>query len=355
MSKHVLFFLHGMGQHDASWHQDGLDVLRSAFQEYDHLRSLNFEDVFDPHPVVYDDLLQEIRNRAKEDFGQFKSSLLDSLAESEASIKSSLERQLDRYQELAGVNDGFIWTHLLDVILYRFSNTVRMAIDTSVAEQILKTIKRAHTSWSVLAHSLGTSVAHNTINSLYNTGLVDANGNRVDPISPEETRCTTLMMISNVSRVLQRADAKVYETKVKPGSPSSGRLCSFYLNARHKLDLVTKPKPFNPDLWPDEVTFSTERYQHIRPSHIAFEKHEIERVHAFDHYLMNPRVHVPLFRSILGRFIVGPEEFRAAKARFDSDSKSQSIDRAREILESRLPAATGNWRNLLAGIKRMYS
>ena len=191
------------------------------------------------------------------------------------------------------------------------------------------------------------------LNSLYNTGYPNAPNGPIAPPDPLETRCTTLAMIANVSRVLQRNDAKVLESRVMPGSAAAGRLCSFYLNVRHKLDPFTIPQAFDPGEWPDSATFSTERYQHIQPSHIHFESDELPNIHALDHYLRNPRVHVPFFRSILGRNIVTAEDYRLAKVRFDSEVRSNTLDKARSALESRLPARSGNWRNLLASIKRL--
>ncbi|MEL7297117.1 MAG: hypothetical protein AAGJ86_05610, partial [Pseudomonadota bacterium] len=350
MSRHVLFAIHGMGTHDATWANPGMQVLRAAFREYAATSPLAFDDVFEVVPLVYDDRLQAIRQRANSDFAAFKGALLAQHDPATDSVtRDSLQIQLDKYESSLGLaGDEFTFTHLLDVILYRFSNATRMAIDVSVAKQITDRLEQPHLSWSVLAHSLGSSVIHNTLNSLYNTGLRNDAGESVGPLSAVESRCTSLAMIANVSRVLQREDAKVYETAVAPGSALAGRLCGFYLNVRHKLDPFTKPKPFNPDLWPDANTFSRERYQHIRPSHIAFTEDELDRVHAFDHYLLNPRVHVPIFRSILGRDIVGDNEYRTAKSRFDTEIERATIDRVRDRLESRLPGPTGTWRRLLS-------
>jgi len=325
-------------------------VLKSAFKEYEFTRQMDFDKQFLAVPVVYDDIFSETRQRAKDDFAAFKTAVLGQFDAAEKAYRDAVGNELDKYANMIGSgSDDFIWTHILDVILYRFSATIRMGIDVSVAKQILATTSnQPHLTWSVIAHSLGTSVAHNTLNKLHNTGFPG-----IPPLSPLASRCNTLAMVSNVSRVLQRDTAKVYETDVRPGSAAAGRLCSYYLNARHKLDLLTVPKSFEPGLWPDAASFSTERYQHIRPSHIHFESDQLSRVHDLDHYLENPRVHVPLFRSILGRGIVGDEEYRSAKARFDSEIVSGTLDDARSRLESRLPALSGNWRNLLASIKRL--
>lgn len=352
---HMLFFVHGMGEHDENWHVPGLTQLKASFADYEVLKNRNFDDVFKSVPVVYDDILQRTRERANKDFAAFKAVVLADVG-SDDLIISAVDKELDKYGDLVGVDNGFAWTHILDVILYRFSNTIRMGIDVSVAEQITRSLSQnSHVTWSVLAHSLGTSVAHNSLNSLHNTGFPHAPNGPIKRLDPLESRCNTLAMIANVSRVLQRDDAKVYQTRVKPGSASAGRLCSFYLNVRHKWDPFTMPKPFDPDLWPDPATFSTQRYQHIRPSHIHFENTELPRIHDFDHYVSNPRVHVPFFRSILGRNIVTDEEYRLAKATFDSELHSETLDKARAALEGRLAAPRGNWRNLLAAIKRLLN
>lgn len=357
MSRHILFFVHGMGEHDHTWHERGLAVLKSVFLEYELLKQLDFDQLFDIVPIVYNDILKDTRDRANADFAAFKAATLGSIPVTEAASKNAVESELSKYQNLIGAgDDNFIWTHILDVILYRFSNTIRMGIDVSVAEQIVAAISaRSHTTWSILAHSLGTSVTHNTLNSLYNTGFPASPVGPINPLDPIESRCNSLIMIANVSRILQRPGAKVYESRVMPGSAVNGRLCSYYLNVRHKLDPFVAPKPFIPDLWPDSATFSSKRYQHITPSHIHFEDDELPRVHDLDHYLTNPRVHVPMFRSILGKNIISSQEYDSARSRFDSENRSKTIEHARSLLENRLPASTGNWRNLLAAIKRLYS
>lgn len=357
MSKHILFCIHGMGEHDNSWQNKGIQVLKSAFKDFDRTSQLDFDEMFEVVPIVYNDIFKETRDRANADFAAFRSALMADLDSVDETRRDVLGRQIEKYGELLGTGEGnFIWTHILDVILYRFSKTIRAGIDVSVAEQFTRALHEIdHKTWSVLAHSLGTSVAHNTLNSLHNTGFPNASSGPLAPLNPLESRCNTLAMIANVSRVIQREGAKVYETNVKPGSATAGRFCSYYLNARHKLDPFTIVKPFDPDLWPDTATFSTNRYQLLRPAHIHFESSELSRVHDFDHYLLNPRVHVPLFRSILGRRFIGDEEYALAKTQFDSEIVASTLDQARAMLESRLPAPSGGWTNFLAAIRRLLS
>ena len=171
-----------MGEHDENWHVPGLTQLKASFADYEALKNRNFDDVFKSIPVVYDDILQRTRKRANEDFAAFKAIVLADVG-TDDDVISAVGKELDKYGDLVGVDNGFAWTHILDVILYRFSNTIRMGIDVSVAEQITRSLSQNnHVTWSVLAHSLGTSVAHNSLNSLHNTGFPHAPNGPIEPL-----------------------------------------------------------------------------------------------------------------------------------------------------------------------------
>lgn len=343
MSRHVVFFIHGMGKHDATWHEKGLKVMSSAWKQYDNLDDDTLEEWVEPVPVVYDDVFETWRQRMQSDFDGFQAALLGStpdVADEDASQIKKISDKLDKIGEWIGAGeDEFVWTHAADVILYRFIKTIRSAIDVSVISQILKRVQQGNfKTWSIVAHSLGTSVAHNCINSLYGAGV-----DGIRPLDPRETRPRVIMMVANVSRVCERPGARVYDSRVKPGEPTTNRTCGYYLNVRHKLDPFTHPRPFDRDPWPDAATFSTDRYQHIRPGHVQFGKSELMRVHDLDHYVENPRVHVPFFRALLGNIFIPEDEFTKARAGFDAAQNSDWIDAARAALEPKLPAPGRNW------------
>lgn len=348
MSKHIVFFVHGMGRHDATWHRPALNVLTGAFTQYESYQGKSLDDRIEAVPVIYDDRIEVWRTRMAADFKAFRGALLGDLAD--GGSRTQIERQLDRLEGWigAGEDPGFAWTHAADVLLYRWMSTLRMAIDVAVAARILARLQEGGFSgWSILAHSLGTSVTHNVLNMLY-AGFGDQ-----PPLDPSTTRPRVVLMVANVSRVLQRPGAKVLQTRVRPGYPSTGALCAYYLNARHRLDPFVYPKPFMPDLWPEPGSFSSSAYQHLQPSHIHFSKDALFRVHDVDHYLVNPRVHVPLFRALFGESTIGEAEFSKAKTQFDSAIVSPNIDAARDRLESMLPAPSGGWQMLLGLCKRI--
>ena len=345
MARHILFFIHGMGTHDTGWHEAGWQALSRAWSEYDHLKARPIEDWIEPVPVVYDPVFETWRQRMREDFTAFRDALFGggaglSLAPEDAGKLGAVKRKVDRIGDWIGAGEPeFVWTHAMDVILYRFFTQIRMAVDVRVIRQIMERLERGDfNSWSVVGHSLGTSVSHNSLNSLYGEGLEG-----VEPLGPGETRPRVVMMVANVSRVLERDGAKVYDSLVKPGAANTGRLCGYYLNVRHKLDPFVHPRPFERDPWPDPATFSSDRYQHIRPGHILFSGAELPRVHDFDHYLVNPRVHVPLFRAVLGNIFIPDAEYQQARSDFDASQTDDAIGRIREALEKKLPAPGGAW------------
>jgi hypothetical protein len=338
--RHLAFFLHGMGQHEDGWETSAVRVLRDVFDDYASLASRSFDDYFDVVALRYSDSFDELTRTWRDAPQDLKSSLTDV----SGSARRQIEREIDRVAGWVEVDDSFFWTHAMDVILYRFFSLVRERIDASIAAGIVGRLADddgAYRGWCVVAHSLGTAVAHNVLNKIYGTPLDDGT-----TLNVGDTRPTTVMMVANVSRVLQLPGAKVYETRVAPGSVNTGRVCEYYLNARHRLDPFVQPKAFDPDNWPDPFNADNGYYQHLRVGHILN-----ANIHALDHYLKNPRVHVPFFRSILGREVIPRQEYAEACLRFDNETLHGQLDQLREALDQHLPATTDDWRSLIKSVK----
>ena len=343
--KHALVMVHGMGEHAEAWHEPAMSVLSAAFKEYAAFKGRSLEDLVTPVPINYSRFLSELRNQWKSDVSKIKITLGTELSKVDNSEKKRVERAIDSVADKIGAGaDTFAWTHAMDVVLYRFFSLTRHRINVSVANQIIpKATTMEFDGWSVLAHSLGTSVSHNVLHALYTTPLIDGQ----PPLSTLESRPKVLAMIANVSRVLQLPDLKVYSSRVAPGSPLLGRVCQTYLNVRHQWDPFTVPQPFKPDPgWPDSLIFDSRQYQHICPSHLIIEKYS--EVHALDHYLRNPRVHVPLFRAIFGEDEIPDNEYCQAVRQFDSGVIDENTNAIRNVLDSLLPASSSQWPTLLS-------
>ena len=299
--KPVVFLFHGMGQHKEGW-QD------AVVQSFDDIVSQNkyavfaqksVGDVFDFVPLGYDHILREAVGRV----------------EDSADLLKSLEPFSDEAKELGDWIGGtslkqrkFIWSHAMDVILYRLHTPTRQRIRTAVIEIMAKKIREVLSSSpmtpvSVLAHSLGTAVAHDAIHLLGSQQW----GGVPNAFAPNIWKFKTIAMLANVSRLLE-SDISVTDSIVRPGP--IGDVVSYssvFLNYRHELDPIPWPQMFSTAGFPRGCTDDAV----IRHFHAP-------NVHGWSHYLVNPRVHVPLLRMLLGDLsaITAAEEL-AAHERFE--------------------------------------
>ena len=347
MAKHALVFIHGMGEHTAGWHKPALKVLADALPTYQMFSGAKLEEFVEPVPVLYSDFFTALRAMWKKNVAAIKSALGAELEAVDTAERQRINSEFDSIANAIGAGaDTFVWTHAMDVVLYRFFRFTRQKVNVHVASQMLQaTDARFTQGWSIVAHSLGTAVTHNTLAALYTSPLLDGQ----PPLKPQETRPKALAMIANVSRVLQIPAAKVFSSPVMPGSAMDGRACGTYLNVRHLFDPFVYPQPFEPDPnWPPPGTFAPTQYQHIRPSDIAVDK--LMQVHDLERYLANPRVHVPLFRAIIGPDAIPEAEFHDHVAEFDQQQQNANLDAIRHALEPLLPAKTADWAALLRSL-----
>jgi len=333
-----------MGDPEAGWHLPAVEVLESAFREFESFKGAAFSEFFEPVEISYGAAFADLRKTWKADVAGIKGVLATQIDAKDAAEKKKVEKRLDDVSTaiLAG-EDDFFATHAMDVVLYRFFSLVRNRVNVMLAEKFLESAGSEFKSWSIVAHSLGTAVTHNSLHALYNTPNL---GGMQGKLSPDLTRPKVLMMVANVSRVLQLPTLKAFDSAVRPGPAVSGCLCGTYLNVRHKLDPFTFPQPFDPDpIWPDVTTSHSLNYQHIRPGHLLISK--AADVHDLDHYLRNPLVHAALFRAILGTDLISDLEIEKKSLEFDAATDRDNTNSLRHLIESKLPAPSDDWTALI--------
>lgn len=362
--KHTIFLLHGMGNHTGDWakEQGYLDAIKQVYGQYEILAKKPIEDRFEFVPVSYDHIFADIvkiwADNAK---------MISALAAETGAPVGKLVNWLKGAGEL---NSNFAWSHAADVLLYRGFRLVREAVCTNVANQIITVVNKQHTefgksSWSVVAHSLGTAVIHDTLARI-GAPNKDWPGNLAFSSTNEQAK--VVMMVANVSKVLevktvdepydaygQKDASGNFLTTVAPGfSGQLGRECLYYVNIRHKLDPFTIPKMFNPLDWPDHAAALAKppRYVYNEVEHI----HDAN-VHDFAHYFKHPDVHVPFFQRLITPDIISPEEYKEARDKFSNfgglgDAAALKI---RKKLLDNLPAGASDWVDLGAIFKQFLN
>jgi hypothetical protein len=285
----LLFVIHGMGAgarpaDDPNWWTGVVDELRALAKPHGHQNDLVLKSPKAGQilvvPITYHQFFDEIRAKwtAESPDGAFLP-LLEKLAFSDPAVLTKLPGWVTTAGE-------FFWTHVLDVLLYRFTNDFRAPIRTEVADQIAEAWVKADlengapTPVHFVAHSLGTSVLHDSI------GLLAA-----DPgFSPGTHQISSLVTCANVASVLE-TNFPAYVSADRPvdAPPAGGGMTAVFLSFRHELDPIAAVKTFRGDLhgWPptsyaDEVPIDVKDWN----------------VHGYTHYLDNPVVHFPVFEQL---------------------------------------------------------
>ncbi|MEA3411541.1 MAG: hypothetical protein U9R74_08375 [Pseudomonadota bacterium] len=321
MSKNIIFLVHGVGRHGEGWafgEGGPVKALTDAANRYDGFsvedpltNSIEFVE------IRYDDIFDRILSRWAE--------LADGLANLPEAAPEAIAAVGQRLTE---VDDPDNWyaAQAMDVGFYKAFKLVRRLVQLRVASRIMKTISENTGSdtkrYGVIAHSLGTTVAHDAIHRMGTTAWLSnaeealnaLNESRVEdpvepaemeaairrfgrkPFSPGRFRFDAVFMISNTSRLLHRDTPTPGDSIVRPSfsKPESSpkNACSRFFNVDHVLDPVSKIRRFRAEeVWPHSASRKNAK-DLFNIKHV----HDVN-VHSLSHYLTHPLVHREIFST----------------------------------------------------------
>lgn len=340
MSKQLVFLVHGMGDFAEGWANDTKEQLARLYGQYEGVAGLPPFSDLELVEVNYNQLFEARRHQWKTEAGAVLTELQEGGLEGGA---------LNQLADLAAApsQEGFLATHLLDVFLYRFVAQLAEQIRNDVATQIVEAIENLPVTevrrWSVLGHSLGTAVVHDSLHALFtDSGAVGVQ---------RPPRANVIAMISNVSRLLQN-DIDAYLSSVHPSADPDLGVCGYYLNAKHDWDPFARPKEFRPvDDWPDALTRAQERFVSVTINAFA-EKN----IHALNHYLENPKVHIPLFRHLTrsGSILLTDEILATTSAVYEMSTPFGQFEALQTKLKNLQLADTATWHQTLRAFRKYF-
>lgn len=312
MRKHVLFFVHGMGAYvnakgepDNTWFDDAKNALKEQYDKYEFVKRKRFEDTFELVYVNYDTEIFKLVKRWQDESQKILA----------AGIPAAVPAQklVGWLDNAAQLDNNFAWSHAACVILYYFFSLMRQRIKIHVANQFQKALAPnqdgAVSTWSVIAHSLGTIVTHDVLHAMDSTTPNQAGISILDTMVPS---ANVIAMVANVSKILE-TDPKVYESLVVPQSMVQNQsVCYNYLNCNNQYDPFVLPEPFNPgdrEAW--ALAKANGTYVDISIRNV----HELN-VHSIRNYLVNPDVHIPLLEKLVGVGSIAPQEAAAERGKF---------------------------------------
>jgi len=317
MGKHLIFLIHGMGQYGAfdaagtwtpdkdGWAKDATEALTDVYEScVAPIRSgatygpwpKKFSERFEICPIYYDDIFQEYWAAWNKQAGSLTAAL-----SAGGAIAPDAKKLAESFANVFGKDktDAFQYTHLGDCVLYAAA-TVQQQIKTRVANAIVGKLSQQnfhqnYSGWSVIAHSLGTSVFHHTYAQLLN-GLGASAGLLSGP--------TIVAMLANTAAVIP-GTGTTYPASVQPVN-ADGFSPKIYLSAAHQNDIFTRLAPFNPG-WSSSLDgpfINLSGLSRFLPQHSEFKKDAISIAgaaiaHGFRHYLYQPEVASTLFSALM--------------------------------------------------------
>jgi hypothetical protein len=313
-SRKVLVLIHGMGAHTSdSFKKEVIEASNNSLQRYPSFKNIKFEDQVHIESISYDDIFEKHRK----DLAKNADSITEAIKKylPNVAIPNVIEKLLTFEQGLG--DDKFENSHILDVLLYL--TLVGAEVRAKVTVELAKVFKKYNDSdICILAHSLGTAVAHDSMDMLF-TDKEPEDGQL--PISSHKIH--KYWAFANVSRIIVTLSGKQspLASIVKPGG--DGCLGSFG-NVYNELDpfVLDIFKRFNParsDGWinPNIYEFF---YQTINTK-------KVSRIntHSIKGYIEDPDV-CHEFLNTFFSFLPSPEEKKLGDAKFKNiESEFQKI------------------------------
>ena len=353
----LLFLVHGMGEFRQNWSRDVVKKLDEVATRYPsvvkQLKGKAFSERVIPVEIRYD----EVFSRLITEWDQSVTQLQQFIPQNEKKLDSSIDvgdvlGWLTRSAKPS--EQQFFWSHAVDVLLYKFFPIVTDQVRLTVQKQFAQALKGPRKTASVLAHSLGTRVMHDSL-SLLGTQAFDGGSSFLAGTG------FTFDNIFTVANVI-RAVGKTYPDEpdefkgscVHPPSAksinSSAAYCASYFAFTHELDPFTIRNRFEPTWGVDFIA--------PKPlSHIAD-----WNVHSFPHFLDHPSVHVPILNQLVSIDdpVISEEVEAVAVANYRAPSLPPCLHglvdfraRVREILDD--VEGDAGAQNLVIAIARFFA
>jgi hypothetical protein len=308
-TKYVIFFVHGMGDHPKNdWAEPWTTQFKKLVRQYEGCKSIPSAKI-DLVPLNYDEVFQKHFRKTFANVQQLLDSNVDLGGASGPLGTLASDDQADG-------EDSFGWTHLLDVALWWTHPHARRFVVSTMAEQITGTLTKAfedvgkygRVHASIIAHSLGTSVIHDTIVYLAeNEHLFRSDKFRWRALCQFVNTSNRLQGNSTVELDVNDKELDPYRSSARPSANKP--IVRTLVNVRHELDPIARLCPFNPS-WP------TGSYSSFEPNRYE----DVKNVHDYETCMASPDVHLRVLRSVFGKLSIGtPEEEAKAQKKYERE------------------------------------
>lgn len=303
-AKPQIFLVHGMGNFAPSWGNTVIKQITDLIDKYPILKQGNYKNNFGFKEILYNDEFESWRAQWKQD------AQAATIAMKAVGLDGGIADALLKVASTT-TPDQFLQTHVLDVILYRYFPQIRESVHRSIELQITKHLNSFESvpPYSIIAHSLGTAVIYKTLRAM----ITDS------PPLANNFRPAYLFAISNTANALWGDDeGDLYDQDLGPSTMDHIGMCSKFGNFHHALDPFCNVDPFDrPNSRPPDYWFHDPAIRNAVYVNVEIPEQDIQNinVHALEHYLSHPSVHVPILRILCRtRLVISDDDYNAALA-----------------------------------------
>jgi hypothetical protein len=342
MSKHLVFFVHGMGNFPTDWADEKIiKPFKELFGKYEYLKSRNYLDDFEFRAITYNNVFEEWRELWRADANSVISKMGNTGL---PNLKFDSQAADDLIKLSNGASKEDFWrTHVLDVVMYRYlpqiAETVRRLIQVQILDYVTS-VGNDIPKYSIVCHSLGTAVIYESFHA-----MITGKGGLAPEFLP-----VNVFMVANVVKPLWSRKGTCYPSEMGPSLDDKLGFCTRFLNFSHPLDPFSNFAKFDP---PDASWFSPATKSAKTYLNVDLPRDDIQQVnvHSLEHYLSHPAVHVPMLGCLIGwTDKISKDEYRAELAKWQGNRLANSGEVQAKLTSYLLQKATTDFRDEIASL-----
>lgn len=281
MNKPIVLVIHGMGTHEpGDLKKDIIEGLNEAAKNFE-LNDFDFNEKVEFFQFNYSTFLDEIRQRDANQASSIAEHL--TLLQGHGLGENIVVKLTEFFADFD--EDDMLYSHWMDVVYYGlmfWGEKIRVDFAKKINDVMIEA-NRGNRDVHIIAHSLGTAVAHDTLAKLFRND-VDITS-EVPGLDIAKFRIKSLWTVANVSRLLNLLNDIADPNKSIVNATDNG-CCDYLVNIRNIYDPFTWVKQYNRD----EGNYQLLEVDTVRNLN----------THDINEYMAAPLVSAYIFANILG-------------------------------------------------------
>ena len=340
--ENAILVVHGMGSHTPPSEVNGKQIRGSfgktfieacnlALRKYQAHNSDDIENHIDVYEFNYNDFFDKVRKKMADqsiDIGEtYGIPITDKTFEYLIDFESNYN------------SNSFFHTHCLDVIFY--STILGGKVRVDAGKMIAGLVNDyGQSKVHIFAHSLGTSVVHDTLSLLYRKP--QGSENNIPVLDITNNKLGSLWMVANVSRILHKVN-KISDPLTSVVKPGDLGCVNVFNNVRHELDpftWISRFSPRNNDQWTPQSIYNNFYSDTVTSLITNPDTHDVSQ------YIEDPLVSERIFSQLM-EFCYTKHELQTIRDGYKQKTIQGAYDKLKSALSGSIPDEFQEWRDII--------